>query len=135
MSGSCDCSGYPCEHVTSINMFCSTCLAVWDQPLTEKLTAPKCPRCGEIGDREVSVEYPVGVLAGSQFPRPSMVEIGTEGLRAPRAWKLPWLWWLQNRLRGWWFCERHGLDHSWIWDDPAKPYCEVCGIPGELFDV
>jgi hypothetical protein len=38
----------------------------FDQPLTDTLAAPVCPACGHVGDREVSREYPVGVLG---FPR------------------------------------------------------------------
>jgi hypothetical protein len=41
-------------------MECGACLHVFDVPLTDELTAPVCPNCGHVGDREVSTEYPVG---------------------------------------------------------------------------
>lgn len=40
--------------------------------------------------------------------------------------------WLRDSARAWWFCERHGIDHSWTWDDLEHPYCEICGCPGSV---
>lgn len=46
------------------NLHCFECGAEWNQPLTETLTAPVCPKCGRVGDRELSLGYPAGILAG-----------------------------------------------------------------------
>lgn len=47
-----------------IVMQCGVCDRCFDQVLTFDLTAPVCPSCGHVGDREVSLDFPMGVLAG-----------------------------------------------------------------------
>lgn len=44
--------------------------------------------------------------------------------------------WVRDSVRAWLFCERHGNDHDWTYnDDQTPPYCEICGIPGSWADA